>query len=72
MTESCAPAPLVWFTSSHSNGAGGECVECALVTGGTLIRDSKRMGGPVITVGHGAWHSFIRPLKERLSIEESC
>ncbi|MEV5983468.1 DUF397 domain-containing protein [Streptomyces sp. NPDC052051] len=48
-----------WFTSSYSNGAGGECVECAVVDQGTLVRDSKRADGPVVTVGAQAWHSFV-------------
>ncbi|MFD9435238.1 DUF397 domain-containing protein [Streptomyces sp. NPDC060002] len=52
-----------WFTSSYSNGAGGECVECALTDDGTLVRDSKSAGGPEITVRSGAWLSFIRAVK---------
>lgn len=31
-----------WFTSSYSNGAGGECVECALTDDNARVRDSKR------------------------------
>ncbi|MET8163078.1 DUF397 domain-containing protein [Streptomyces sp. NPDC005329] len=53
----------VWFTSSYSNGAGGECVECALTDFGALVRDSKSAGGPAITVRSGAWFSFIRAVK---------
>ncbi|MGY4740875.1 DUF397 domain-containing protein [Streptomyces sp. ATMOS53] len=53
-----------WFTSSYSNGAGGECVECALMDGGTLVRDSKSVGGPEIAVRSGAWFSFIRAVKQ--------
>ncbi|MFJ1804679.1 MULTISPECIES: DUF397 domain-containing protein [unclassified Streptomyces] len=52
-----------WFTSSYSNGAGGECVECALTGDGALVRDSKSAGGPEITVRSGAWFSFIRAVK---------
>ncbi|WP_062648452.1 DUF397 domain-containing protein [Streptomyces maremycinicus] len=52
-----------WFTSSYSNGAGGECVECALTDEGALVRDSKRAGGPAITVGSGAWVSFVRAVR---------
>ncbi|MBD0841870.1 DUF397 domain-containing protein [Streptomyces sp. TRM68416] len=51
-----------WFTSSYSNGAGGECVECAYVTGGTLIRDSKSPEGPSLTVGTQAWRRFLGAL----------
>ncbi|MDQ0991119.1 DUF397 domain-containing protein [Streptomyces sp. V3I7] len=39
-----------WFTSSYSNGAGGECVECALIENRALVRDSKRPEEVVITV----------------------
>ncbi|MFF4655081.1 DUF397 domain-containing protein [Streptomyces sp. NPDC001381] len=52
-----------WFTSSYSNGAGGECVECSLTDDGTLVRDSKSAQGPEITFGSGAWLSFIHCVK---------
>ncbi|MFF1438306.1 DUF397 domain-containing protein [Streptomyces sp. NPDC058295] len=52
-----------WFTSSYSNGAGGECVECALTDDGALVRDSKSTGGPEIAVRSGAWFSFLRAVK---------
>ncbi|MCX5369655.1 DUF397 domain-containing protein [Streptomyces sp. NBC_00015] len=48
-----------WFTSSYSNGAGGECVECALMDDGALVRDSKCAGGPEIAVRGEAWFSFL-------------
>ncbi|MFJ9714976.1 DUF397 domain-containing protein [Streptomyces sp. NPDC101213] len=53
-----------WFTSSYSNGAGGECVECALSGGGALVRDSKGAGEAVVTVGSTAWRSFVRAVRE--------
>ncbi|MFF3937681.1 DUF397 domain-containing protein [Streptomyces phaeofaciens] len=53
-----------WFKSSYSNGAGGECVECALADGRALIRDSKRAGGPEIAVEGGAWLAFMRSVKD--------
>lgn len=49
----------VWFTSSYSNGAGGECVECALTPDDVFVRDSKCETGPVITVSCGAWRAFL-------------
>jgi hypothetical protein len=49
----------VWFRSSYSNGAGGECVECALTGDEVLVRDSKRATGPVITLTGGPWRAFI-------------
>lgn len=54
-----------WFTSSYSNGAGGECVECALTGDGALLRDSKGDGGSVIAVRGQAWQTFVRGLDQR-------
>ncbi|MFE1440025.1 DUF397 domain-containing protein [Streptomyces sp. NPDC058739] len=51
-----------WVTSSYSNGAGGECVECAFADGGTLVRDSKAVDAGVVTVTAAAWHAFVRAL----------
>ncbi|MFJ5291718.1 DUF397 domain-containing protein [Streptomyces sp. NPDC088348] len=48
-----------WFTSSYSNGAGGECVECAGAQGGTLVRDSKQPHAARLHVGGAAWVGFI-------------
>ncbi|MET9520900.1 DUF397 domain-containing protein [Streptomyces coeruleorubidus] len=53
----------VWFTSSYSNGAGGECVECALTDDGALVRDSKVPDARLIAVGKDAWRSFVQTLK---------
>lgn len=61
--ESIALIRLVWFTSSYSNGAGGECVECAVTGDGASVRDSKCAGGPVVTVGGETWRSFVETLK---------
>ncbi|GGZ74721.1 DUF397 domain-containing protein [Streptomyces bluensis] len=54
---------LKWFTSSYSNGAGGECVECAWTSGGVLVRDSKGSGESAISVRGDAWRSFVQNLK---------
>ncbi|MEU0116150.1 DUF397 domain-containing protein [Streptomyces bobili] len=54
----------MWFTSSYSNGAGGECVECAVSGRGTLVRDSKGSGELVVSIGSGAWRSFVRAVRE--------
>ncbi|QIY76975.1 DUF397 domain-containing protein [Streptomyces sp. RLB1-33] len=53
-----------WFKSSYSNGAGGECVECAHAGGDTLIRDSKVDSGPTMSVRSPAWRSFVRALRQ--------
>ncbi|MFJ4556565.1 DUF397 domain-containing protein [Streptomyces massasporeus] len=49
----------MWFRSSHSNGAGGECVECALTDEGVLVRDSKMTKMCRIAVSADAWRSFV-------------
>lgn len=49
----------LWFRSSYSNGAGGECIECALTADNALVRDSKCETGPVIAVTSGAWRAFL-------------
>lgn len=54
-----ASSHLHWFTSSYSNGSGGECVECAMTGEGALVRDSKRPGGPVLAVRAAAWRVFV-------------
>ncbi|MGG2461601.1 DUF397 domain-containing protein [Streptomyces sp. RGM 3693] len=52
-----------WRKSSYS-GDGGECVEVAHnAPGTTAIRDSKDTSGPHLTVGAGAWDSFLTSLK---------
>lgn len=63
LPESGGDGRLVWFTSSYSNGAGGECVECALIEDGALVRDTKVAEAHVISVGRDAWRSFLRTLK---------
>lgn len=61
--ESDASSRLVWFRSSYSNGAGGECVECALTSHGALVRDSKKAEANVITVSGDAWRFFLQPMR---------
>nr|WSY54600.1 DUF397 domain-containing protein [Streptomyces sp. NBC_00886] len=63
IAEARAHNRLVWFTSSYSNGAGGECVECALADEYTLVRDSKDATGPVVTVQSRTWCSFVQALR---------
>ncbi|MCX4609101.1 DUF397 domain-containing protein [Streptomyces mirabilis] len=53
-----------WFKSSYSNGAGGECVECAHAGDDTLIRDSKVESGPTMSVRNPAWRDFVRALRQ--------
>ncbi|MGW4082745.1 DUF397 domain-containing protein [Streptomyces sp. NPDC004822] len=48
-----------WFKSSYSTGGGGECVEVAATPEAVLIRDSKRLTGPVLAVGADAWAGLV-------------
>ncbi|MGW1012790.1 DUF397 domain-containing protein [Streptomyces termitum] len=55
-----------WFTSSYSDN-GGQCVQVALnlaaARGIVPVRDSKVPDGPVLTVGAGAFASFVRGVR---------
>lgn len=64
-TTAPAERPPVWFRSSYSNGAGGECVECAIHDDRIRIRDSKGGESPVIAVSHDAWAPFIRTIRRK-------
>ncbi|MFF7298725.1 DUF397 domain-containing protein [Streptomyces sp. NPDC008265] len=57
-TSPTAPE-LLWRKSSYSGAEGGECVEVAAAAGAVLVRDSKELGGPVLTVGPAAWAGFV-------------
>ncbi|MER6330678.1 DUF397 domain-containing protein [Streptomyces sp. NPDC014983] len=60
-----APSASQWFKSSYSGGSGTECVECARVDGGALIRDSKHATGPEIRVHAEPWRLFLGALAQR-------
>jgi Domain of unknown function (DUF397). len=64
ISEAAVPTGSAWFKSSYSNGAGGECVECAHVGQDTLIRDSKEDPGLVVTVGRRSWQTFLCALAQ--------
>jgi hypothetical protein len=52
-----------WFKSSYSGGNTTECLECANVAHGALIRDSKHdHRGPIVSIGSEAWGRFIGAL----------
>ncbi|WP_228921914.1 DUF397 domain-containing protein [Streptomyces sp. DH7] len=53
--------------SSYSGGnAGQECVEVARNIPRTVaVRDSKRLGGPVLTLAPAAWDAFTADLRNR-------
>ncbi|MFH8450381.1 DUF397 domain-containing protein [Streptomyces fungicidicus] len=63
--RSSASHEPAWFKSSYSGANTTECVECALVTHGVLIRDSKDSDGSVISVKTGAWRPFVGQLRQQ-------
>jgi hypothetical protein len=55
---------LAWRKSSHSGGSGGNCVEVAPASAGTIaVRDSKHPGGPVLMISSDAWTAFTSRIK---------
>jgi hypothetical protein len=50
---------LVWRKSSHSNGAGGMCVEAAQAGDQIAVRDSKNPTGPILVFSRGEWEAFL-------------
>ncbi|MGX1131037.1 hypothetical protein RKD49_003227 [Streptomyces glaucescens] len=61
---------LTWRKSSHSADASN-CVEIATDATAIHIRDSKKAGGPHLTVHPSAWTAFMSTLRER-SATASC
>ncbi|MGC8920726.1 DUF397 domain-containing protein [Streptomyces griseoaurantiacus] len=54
---------LAWVKSSYSNGAGGECVECARSGSQVLLRDTKTGDGLVAAVRSPAWLAFTEAVR---------
>ncbi|MFI6059191.1 DUF397 domain-containing protein [Streptomyces sp. NPDC051286] len=50
---------MAWFKSSYSTGNGGECVQIAVAAMHVHIRDSKQVGGPMLTVRPEAWAGLL-------------
>jgi uncharacterized protein DUF397 len=51
-------ADAVWRKSSRSNGDGNVCVEIALLSEATAIRDSKNPTGGTLVVPAAGWATF--------------
>ncbi|MGW7411406.1 DUF397 domain-containing protein [Streptomyces sp. NPDC054863] len=52
-----------WFKSSYSGGSGTECVETAYAGGSAAVRDSKCVGGPIVSVRNATWAEFVRAVR---------
>lgn len=55
-----AARELSWFKSSYSAGNGGDCVEIADAGTAVFVRDSKRPGEALLSVGADEWAAFVR------------
>jgi hypothetical protein len=52
-----------WVTSRHSDTDGGNCVQVRHTRRAVQVRDSKDLGGPVITFTTAEWRAFISAVK---------
>ncbi|MFI0352474.1 DUF397 domain-containing protein [Actinomadura sp. 9N407] len=52
-----------WRKSSHSNGAGGACVEVAALSTSIGVRDSKAPDAGHLKFGPQAWATFITQVR---------
>ncbi|MFI0355554.1 DUF397 domain-containing protein [Actinomadura sp. 9N407] len=52
-----------WRKSSHSDHAGGDCVEVANLSTTIGVRDSKDPNGPKLAFSAADWRSFTRRIK---------
>ncbi|MDI5966133.1 DUF397 domain-containing protein [Streptomyces sp. SL13] len=50
---------LAWFTSTYSDGEGGNCVEVAAAPATVHVRDSKDRSGPLLAFAPDAWTAFV-------------
>jgi hypothetical protein len=53
------PLTSVWAKSSYSDPNGGNCVEARQSgTSSVQVRDSKDLGGPVLSFSADCWREF--------------
>lgn len=64
MSSTPDPREIRWFSSTYSDGQGGQCVEWApehaTATGEFLVRDSGRQDGPHLTLTREEFTGFVR------------
>lgn len=54
-----------WMKSRHSGPTGGNCVEVAFVTDGTVaVRNSRRPAGPALVFSAPEWEAFVAGVKD--------
>jgi hypothetical protein len=53
----------LWRKSSRSGSSGDNCVEVAGLSAGVAVRDSKDLGGPVLTFGRAEFGSLVRDIR---------
>ncbi|MET7367081.1 DUF397 domain-containing protein [Streptomyces sp. NPDC005566] len=53
-------ASLAWARSTYSSNEGGACVEVATTGPAVLVRDSKDVTRPHLTVSPARWAHFVR------------
>lgn len=58
-----AERELTWRKSSRSGDNGGSCVEVAEPPDRVMVRDSKAVAGPALTVTRAQWRAFIGSLR---------
>ncbi|MCP9957417.1 DUF397 domain-containing protein [Streptomyces sudanensis] len=58
-TERSEVPQLHWIKSTHSGGAGGDCVEIAPAPSAIHVRDSKNTGQGTLTITPGTWTTFL-------------
>lgn len=57
------PPPHAWRKSTRSGGENGNCVEVALVTAASFVRDTKNRAGGVLMFDPDAFTSFVASAK---------
>ncbi|MCW5252391.1 MULTISPECIES: DUF397 domain-containing protein [unclassified Streptomyces] len=58
-TQQSEVPQLHWFKSSHSGGAGGDCIEVATAPAAVHVRDSKTPAHGTLTVRPDTWTAFL-------------
>ncbi|MEO3781759.1 DUF397 domain-containing protein [Actinocorallia sp. B10E7] len=57
-------SPFIWRKSTHSNGAGGDCIEVARTHHFIALRDSKSPHTPYLTFSQKPWAAFLTDVRQ--------